>query len=277
MKVKRANEKKNDDKSINNNIPDYEEPEDKSFQELEVPKDKSLIIEEKYNIDFKIQFKTEKIEDYYKQTSSKDLLKIKEEETLQVLEEKPFKLSHLINHQACLNEDGLKIVIECLIRKVSDKEEKASMLEIYKEGFRNISNDISNMLYDKTLSNLAYFEWGVLIGACTYKKFNHGDYFIVQILLICVKDDCRRRGIGTKFIETIKKRYANVVLFSPDKHVSTFFRKLGFTHDYNIYKELKDKNYLYLESRESFLNWGFKGFNDKEESRELSDMDLISD
>lgn len=64
-----------------------------------------------------------------------------------------------------------------------------------------------------------------LIGFACLKLFYDND---IEIMYISIHKDYRRQGLGTKIIESIKRRTCGIYLTSATKALLRFYKKLGF-------------------------------------------------
>jgi len=216
--------------------------------------------EEEEDGEFKIEYLTTNCKKRYleqKEIRGDVLLSPKsmcEEKELKKLMKKKnnFSVPDFIHFQNALSDQNLKITIQDEIRKYRTQEEERAFNIILQESFKNLNATMLSWVKRETTKCL--FIWNRIVGGITYKKIFHKNVFFVQVLLLAVDYNERKKGYGTKLLEYALNSYSKIVVYS-DYKTQKFYQKLGFKTDICLFNQIKDK--LLCEVNCIFMCYGF--------------------
>jgi GNAT superfamily N-acetyltransferase len=183
-------------------------------------------------------------------------LKVYEDMAERQLLNEDITVSKVIQFNTKLEEFGMQIVLEEMIRIIR-KREKDDLIALYREAFIEFDSNDVMMSWVINLKSLGIYNYNELIGAATIKKFEIEKQSCYQVLLLGVWKKHKKKGNGKKLMKNLMEKCDNIVLWS-DKQSVEFYKKLGFEESEDIQRLTKD--FVTLETNSVFLYWGFRYF-----------------
>ena len=206
-------------------------------------KDKEIEENKSGEHDFKVIYRDNDVKKKLEETNPNfDFLKEQEDHLKLIIKKKEVKISDFIKRQSIMEDYGMKIIIPELIRRVTGKEERSLMLNIYKEELGQLEDN--QIDWTNKQKNVGFFEWNTLIGVATFKALYCNGKKIIQILLLSVKQSKRLKEIGTKIISHLKEMSKVIVVNCDNGDSVDFYTELKFS--------LSPRSYLEFNTLETY-------------------------